>query len=43
MGLTLRRHPLALLRERLKKRRILTATEIATGSRHGQVIRAAAS
>src|SRR5476651_105488 len=41
MGLTLRRHPLALLRERLKKRRIRTAAEIATGSRHGQVIRAA--
>jgi error-prone DNA polymerase len=41
MGLTLRRHPLALLRERLKKRRIRTATEIAKDSRHGQIIRAA--
>lgn len=40
IGLTLRRHPLALLRERLKKRRIHTATEVAQ-SRHGQFIRAA--
>ncbi len=40
MGLTLRRHPLALLRESLKKRRIHTATEVAQ-SRHGQFIRAA--
>jgi error-prone DNA polymerase len=40
MGLTLRRHPLALLREHLRKRRIHTATEVAQ-SRHGQFIRAA--
>ena len=40
LGLTLRRHPLALLRDRLKKRRIHTATEVAQ-SRHGQFIRAA--
>ena len=40
MGLTLRRHPLALLREKLKKRRIHTATEVAK-SRNGQFIRAA--
>jgi error-prone DNA polymerase len=40
LGLTLRRHPLALLRERLKKRRIRTAEEVAQ-SRHGQFIRAA--
>jgi error-prone DNA polymerase len=40
MGLTLRRHPLALLRERLKKQRIHTAAEVAD-SRNGQFIRAA--
>ncbi len=40
LGLTLRRHPLALLRERLKKRRIHTAAEVAQ-SRNGQFIRAA--
>ncbi|HTS84924.1 MAG TPA: error-prone DNA polymerase [Usitatibacter sp.] len=40
VGLTLRRHPLALLRDRLKKRRIRTALEVAQ-SRHGQFIRAA--
>jgi len=40
MGLTLRRHPLALLRERLKKRSIRTATEVAN-ARNGQFIRAA--
>ena len=40
LGLTLRRHPLALLRDRLKKRRIRTAEEVAQ-SRHGQLIRAA--
>jgi error-prone DNA polymerase len=40
MGLTLRRHPLALLRERLARRNIKSATEVA-GSRHGQMIRAA--
>jgi error-prone DNA polymerase len=39
-GLTLRRHPLALLRERLKKRRIRTAEEV-SAARHGQFIRAA--
>jgi error-prone DNA polymerase len=40
LGLTLRRHPLALLRERLKKRRIHTAAEISE-SRNGQLISAA--
>ena len=40
MGLTLRRHPLALLRERLKERRIRTATEVGN-ARNGQFIRAA--
>lgn len=40
LGLTLRRHPLALLRERLDKLRIRRATEVA-GARHGQFIRAA--
>jgi error-prone DNA polymerase len=40
MGLTLRRHPLALLRERLKKQRIHSAAEVAN-SRNGQFIRAA--
>jgi error-prone DNA polymerase len=39
-GLTLRRHPLALLRERLAKRRIRTAEEV-SHARHGQLIRAA--
>jgi error-prone DNA polymerase len=37
LGLTLRRHPLALLRERLKKKRIHTAAEVAE-SRNGQLI-----
>jgi error-prone DNA polymerase len=37
LGLTLRRHPLALLRERLKKKRIHTAAEVAQ-SRNGQLI-----
>ena len=37
LGLTLRRHPLALLRERLKKKRIRTAAEVAE-SRNGQLI-----
>lgn len=40
MGLTLRRHPLALLREKLQKRNIRTAAQVA-GARHGQVIRTA--
>jgi error-prone DNA polymerase len=40
LGLTLRRHPLALLRERLKKRRIHTAAEVAE-SRNGQLINTA--
>jgi error-prone DNA polymerase len=40
VGLTLRRHPLALLRERLKKRHIRSAEEVAA-ARHGQFIRAA--
>jgi error-prone DNA polymerase len=40
MSLTLRRHPLALLRDRLKQKRIRTAEEVAN-SRNGQFIRAA--
>jgi error-prone DNA polymerase len=40
LGLTLRRHPLALLRERLKRRGIRDAAEVAE-TRHGQTIRAA--
>jgi error-prone DNA polymerase len=40
MGLTLRRHPLALLREKLAKRRIRSAAEVAE-ARNGQFIRAA--
>jgi error-prone DNA polymerase len=39
-GLSLRRHPLALLRERLQKRHVRTADEVAS-ARHGQLIRAA--
>ena len=40
MGLTLRRHPLALLRGRLKKKNIRSAEEVAN-SRNGQFIRTA--
>ena len=40
LGLTLRRHPLALLREPLKKRRIHTAAEVQE-SRNGQLINTA--
>jgi len=40
LGLTLRRHPLALIRERLSKRCIRTATEVAD-ARNGQFIRTA--
>jgi len=40
LGLTLRRHPLALLRARLKKQRIRSATELAS-ARNGQLIRVA--
>ena len=40
VGLTLRRHPLALLRERLRKRRIKSATELAQ-MRNGAHIRVA--
>jgi error-prone DNA polymerase len=40
MGLTLRRHPLALLRDRLRKRSIKSATEVAN-ARNGQLIRTA--
>ncbi|MEO5693361.1 MAG: error-prone DNA polymerase, partial [Usitatibacter sp.] len=40
LGLTLRRHPVSLLRERLKKHNISSAQEVA-GARNGQVIRAA--
>ena len=40
LSLTLRRHPLALLRERLRKRRLLTAAEIAEAP-HGRLVRTA--
>ena len=40
LGLTLRRHPLALLRDRLRERRIRTAEEVAS-ARNGQFIRTA--
>ena len=40
VGLTLRRHPLALLRERLEARRIRTAEQV-SAARNGQWIRAA--
>jgi error-prone DNA polymerase len=40
LGLTLRRHPLALLRERLRKRRIKSATELAE-TRNGAHIKVA--
>jgi error-prone DNA polymerase len=40
LGLTLRRHPLALLREKLAQRRIRSAAEVAE-ARNGQLIRAA--
>ena len=40
LGLTLRRHPLALLRSRLDRKKIRTAHDIAN-ARHGQLVRAA--
>jgi error-prone DNA polymerase len=40
LGLTLRRHPLALLRDRLKKRGIRDASQVAAAA-NGQVVRAA--
>ena len=40
LSLTLRRHPLSLLRERLSKRRLLTAAEIAAAP-HGRIVRTA--
>ncbi|HUJ00727.1 MAG TPA: error-prone DNA polymerase [Usitatibacter sp.] len=40
LGLSLRRHPLALLRERLRKRGICDASEVAA-ARNGQLVRAA--
>ncbi len=40
LSLTLRRHPLALLRERLRKRRLLTSAEIAR-TPHGRLVRTA--
>jgi error-prone DNA polymerase len=40
LGLTLRRHPLALLRGKLRKRSIRSAEEVAN-SRNGQVLRTA--
>ncbi len=38
LSLTLRRHPLALLRERLRKRRLLTAAKIREAP-HGRIVR----
>jgi len=40
VGLTLGRHPLALLRPQLARRRLLTSTEIAAAP-HGRIVRAA--
>ena len=40
LGLTLRRHPLALLRERLRKQRVKSATDLA-GTRNGAHIKVA--
>jgi error-prone DNA polymerase len=40
LGLTLRRHPLALLRERLRARRLLTAADIGAAP-HGRLVRTA--
>ena len=40
LGLTLRRHPLALLRDRLRRRRLLRADEIVT-TPHGRLVRTA--
>jgi error-prone DNA polymerase len=40
LGLTLRRHPLALLRERLRKQRIRSSEDV-SNSRNGQLIRTA--
>jgi error-prone DNA polymerase len=40
LGLTLRRHPLALLRRQLAKRRLATASEIAAAP-HGRIVRTA--
>ena len=40
LGLTLRRHPLALLRQQLTRRRLATASEIAS-SPHGRIVRTA--
>ena len=40
LGLTLRRHPLALLRERLRRRRLVTAADIGAAP-HGRIVRTA--
>jgi error-prone DNA polymerase len=40
LGLTLRRHPLALLRDRLRKRRLLSAADIGAAP-HGRIVRTA--
>ena len=40
LGLTLRRHPLALLRDRLRQRRLLTAADIGAAP-HGRIVRTA--
>ena len=40
LGLTLRRHPMALLRDRLQRRRLCTAADIGTAP-HGRIVRTA--
>jgi error-prone DNA polymerase len=40
LGLTLRRHPLALLRDRLRRRRLASAEEIGAAP-HGRIVRTA--
>ena len=40
LGLTLRRHPMALLRDRLRRRRLCTAADIGTAP-HGRIVRTA--
>ncbi len=41
LSLTLRRHPLALLRERLRQRRLLTSAAEITAAPHGRLVRTA--
>jgi error-prone DNA polymerase len=40
LGLTLRRHPLALLRDRLRRRRLCTSADVAAAP-HGRIVRTA--